>query len=114
MWFIIKLALLLVSGLVILAAAISLMGGGELLVAWWNLLVALRAQAPEFLLWSLLVPVYVLPAAVALKLRHHNAQAIVALNLLLGWTFLGWAAALVWALTRSAPPAVPPAPTFGD
>ena len=29
-----------------------------------------------------------------------NSGAIFALNLLLGWTILGWVAALVWALTK--------------
>jgi hypothetical protein len=28
----------------------------------------------------------------------HNAGAIFALNLLLGWTLVGWVVALVWAL----------------
>lgn len=42
---------------------------------------------------------YVLPGVIAVRRRHPNATAIVALNLLLGWTFLGWVAALVWALT---------------
>jgi uncharacterized membrane protein YqaE (UPF0057 family) len=29
-----------------------------------------------------------------------NIGAIFALNLLLGWTVLGWIAALIWALTK--------------
>lgn len=32
-----------------------------------------------------------------------NAGAIIALNLFLGWTFVGWVVALVWALTNDAP-----------
>jgi len=32
--------------------------------------------------------------------RHHNRVAIFALNLLAGWTAVGWIIALVWALTR--------------
>lgn len=32
--------------------------------------------------------------------RHHNRQAILVLNLLLGWTILGWVGALTWAITR--------------
>jgi uncharacterized membrane protein YqaE (UPF0057 family) len=31
---------------------------------------------------------------------HHNKDAIVVLNVLLGWTFLGWVIALVWACTE--------------
>lgn len=43
---------------------------------------------------------YFLPAYLAYKNEHHNTVAIFTLNLLLGWTVLGWIAALVWALTR--------------
>lgn len=42
---------------------------------------------------------YLLPALIAGLRRHHNEGAIFVLNLLLGWTFLGWVAALVWACT---------------
>lgn len=31
--------------------------------------------------------------------QHHNFAAIVATNVLLGWTVLGWIVALVWSLT---------------
>jgi uncharacterized membrane protein YqaE (UPF0057 family) len=41
---------------------------------------------------------YFLPSLVAYQ-RHGNAPAIFIMNLLLGWTFLGWVAALVWACT---------------
>lgn len=43
---------------------------------------------------------YFLPSTIAEKKKHRNRGAIAALNLLLGWTFLGWVAALVWALTN--------------
>jgi hypothetical protein len=42
---------------------------------------------------------YFLPAFIAGMRGHQNAAAIFVLNLLLGWTFLGWVAALVWAFT---------------
>lgn len=45
-----------------------------------------------------LVPLYLLPAYVAYRRGHRNSVAILALNLLLGWTLLGWTVALVWAL----------------
>ncbi len=44
--------------------------------------------------------VYIVPSAVALKRQHPNSMAIVAVNILLGWTVLGWIGALVWSLTR--------------
>jgi T4 superinfection immunity protein len=42
---------------------------------------------------------YFLPGIIAFRRHHHNAVAILVFNLLLGWTFLGWVIALVWALT---------------
>jgi hypothetical protein len=49
---------------------------------------------------------YFLPAIVASRRKHHNSGAIFALNLLLGWTVLGWIVALVWACTAVNPPPV--------
>jgi hypothetical protein len=47
---------------------------------------------------------YMLPWAIAAGHKHRQATAIFALNLLLGWTFIGWVVALVWALTRPPRP----------
>lgn len=44
-----------------------------------------------------------LPSAIGEHRRHHQRHAITALNLFLGWTFIGWVAALVWALTAVQP-----------
>lgn len=59
--------------------------------------------------------VYFLPSITANGYNHRNRRAIFALNLLLGWTFIGWALALVWALTddpaSSSPALAPSAPT---
>jgi hypothetical protein len=41
---------------------------------------------------------YIIPTGVAANRKHPNFGAICALNILLGWTFIGWVAALVWAL----------------
>jgi hypothetical protein len=46
---------------------------------------------------------YILPSFIAFKRRHHNRAAILGLNILLGWTVLGWVAAFVWALTAVQP-----------
>lgn len=43
---------------------------------------------------------YFLPTAVGWNKR--NSMAILALNLFLGWTFIGWVIALVWALTKDS------------
>ena len=60
-----------------------------------------RAACPLFSFRArahLFVMLYLLPAWIGDKKR--NANAILALNLLLGWTFIGWVIALVWALTK--------------
>jgi hypothetical protein len=44
---------------------------------------------------------YFVPTVVASVRGHHNQGAIFALNLLLGWTLLGWVAAFVWACTAT-------------
>jgi hypothetical protein len=44
---------------------------------------------------------YFLPAIVAIVRGHPNSLAIFILNLLLGWTFIGWVIALVWSFTSN-------------
>ena len=44
--------------------------------------------------------IYFIPAIVAAFKQHHNQTAIFFLNMFLGWTFIGWVAALVWAVSR--------------
>jgi hypothetical protein len=49
------------------------------------------------------VLLYILPSLVAHKRKHSQLTAIIVLNVLLGWTMLGWVIALVWACAeRSA------------
>lgn len=45
--------------------------------------------------------IYFLPTFIGGK--KENVNAIFALNLLAGWTFIGWLAALVWALSKDKP-----------
>lgn len=40
---------------------------------------------------------YFLPAIIAFKRNHEYRNIILILDLLFGWTFLGWAACLIWA-----------------
>ncbi len=47
--------------------------------------------------------IYFLPSIVAQKRKHRQQTAITVLNLLLGWTFLGWVAAMVWAFGEVKP-----------
>lgn len=44
---------------------------------------------------------YIAPTLIAWSRGHHNAGAIAALNVLFGWTAIGWVGAMVWALTAT-------------
>jgi hypothetical protein len=46
------------------------------------------------------VVLYMLPTIVACKEKHPNTAAIVACNILFGWTFIGWGIALIWAVKK--------------
>ena len=45
-----------------------------------------------------------LPTLVAKSRRHPNVFPIFLVNLLFGWTFVGWWIAYIWACTRPAAP----------
>ena len=47
---------------------------------------------------------YLLPSLVALNNKKSNSGAIFALNLLLGWSFIGWVVAFIWAITKDRQP----------
>ncbi|EGD2686327.1 superinfection immunity protein [Salmonella enterica] len=51
------------------------------------------------ILFLILLVVYFIPAIIASNRKHSNSGAIACLNIFLGWTFIGWVVALVWAFT---------------
>lgn len=62
-----------------------------------------------FVLWIVCISVlsiafYFIPTVIAKVRNHNNIMAIVALNILGGWTLFGWTAAIVWALTDNVSP----------
>lgn len=48
----------------------------------------------------LILVIYFMPSIIAFQSKKSNTKAIVVLNLLLGWTILGWVGALIWALVK--------------
>jgi hypothetical protein len=70
-------------------------------------MLVLALFAPLFI-WAVLLLagliVYLLPTWLAVLFDHPHALAIFLINLLLGWSFLGWVAALVWSLLREDSP----------
>ncbi|MET4106006.1 superinfection immunity protein [Hymenobacter sp. UYP22] len=57
-----------------------------------------------FLTIVLMGGIYFLPSIIGRKKRQ--AMSIFALNLLLGWTVLGWIGALIWAMSSDTPQVV--------
>jgi hypothetical protein len=51
---------------------------------------------------------YFLPSIIGLNKRH--AAGIFLLNFFLGWTFIGWIVALLWACASDVPAPVPASP----
>jgi len=56
----------------------------------------------------ILLLIYLLPSFIAVTSKKREALAVILLNVLLGWTILGWIVTLIWALMLCAekePPA---------
>lgn len=71
-----------------------------------TLLANLDGMRWEFLLLplGLLAGLYCLPSIVALLRRHPETGNIVVLNILGGWTVVGWLIAFIWASWSSTDP----------
>ncbi len=57
------------------------------------------------------VAFYFLPYLIARSRKKRNVNGIGILNLLLGWTLLGWVGALIWAVLEDPPVQQLPAST---
>jgi len=55
---------------------------------------------------ALLFVAYWLPTLLAFHRRHRNRVAVLIVNFLLGWTVIGWFAALIWSATGNTEPGV--------
>lgn len=51
---------------------------------------------------AMIAVVYFIPTITAERRHKRNAAAIAVLNVFLGWTFIGWVVALVWACTEDS------------
>lgn len=51
-------------------------------------------------IWMLALVVYFIPTICAAVERKKNTAAIFVLNFFLGWTGIGWIAALIWSACR--------------
>lgn len=61
---------------------------------------SVSGQSMAWLLFVVIfIAIYMLPTIIAHNRHHRQRSAITALNIFVGWTFLGWVAALVWSFT---------------
>jgi Superinfection immunity protein/Short C-terminal domain len=68
--------------------------------SWWPVSIV-----GWFIAFVLLFP-YFLPTIIAILRRKANTGGIFVLNLLLGWTLIGWIGALIWSLSSDAQPTI--------
>lgn len=58
-----------------------------------------NAAVATFIFFPSVVALYFFPTIVAFREKHPRATPILALDLLLGWTAIGWVVSLIWALS---------------
>jgi hypothetical protein len=58
----------------------------------------------HLLLYLCLLLLYFIPSIVAFSNKKSNTTAILILNFFLGWSFIGWIIALVWAVSKDNKP----------
>jgi len=71
----------------------------------------------EILTWALLlffISLYFTPYIIAIGNKKKAAGAIGALNILFGWTLVGWVVALFWAMNKEVSVPHTPAPRLMD
>jgi hypothetical protein len=47
------------------------------------------------------IPIYLMPSAIAHTRRHKNLVPILLVNIIFGWTIIGWVIALIWSFTSN-------------
>jgi hypothetical protein len=60
---------------------------------------AVGSAVMVFFWLSIGIALYFLPSLIAGNRAHHQSIAIFVLNLVFGWTFIGWIASFIWAVT---------------
>jgi hypothetical protein len=91
----------LLTTMVVLFFAIGLMNDPEAAKHLKDLRTGLGSGLGGMFFIGIAMAIYFLPAIIAGFRNHHNTAAILVLNFFLGWTALGWIAAIVWSATNS-------------
>jgi len=53
---------------------------------------------PVFILFFIIITLYMVPSIIAYVLKHKHRSNISIINLMLGWTIIGWFACLIYTL----------------
>jgi hypothetical protein len=59
----------------------------------------MQEPAAIFIILCLIAAFYLFPSLVAWSRGHHNGASVFVVNLLLGWTLLGWVIAMAWSVS---------------
>ena len=82
--------------------AASIAAGAVLaLLIVWKILPAIAATLGVGALLAILFVPYFIPSIIAVTRHHASKGAIIAVNLLLGWSLVGWLWALIWSLSNA-------------
>jgi uncharacterized membrane protein len=63
----------------------------------------------SFIIAVLVIGIYFAPFFIAKSRGCKRSDGVAAVNLFLGWTFIGWVVALAWAASGETNPKSPPA-----
>ena len=69
---------------------------------------ALLIQIPYLVAVAVGLGIYLVPTIVAARSNHPHAPAVILLNILLGWTLVGWVGSLIWIMVATSKPPAPP------
>lgn len=58
-------------------------------------------DAPVFFLFAFAIAIYFIPTIIAVSRAHHQVGPITVVNLLFGWSFLGWVIAFAWSVSAT-------------
>ena len=68
----------------------------------FTLLISMPGASEWLVIIFILLPLYFLPTIIAMTRKSPNSTAIFLLNFFLGWTFVGWICALIWAFSSNS------------
>lgn len=64
----------------------------------WSPEISIPLALIYFVAGTVVLAIHFLPSFIATNRKHPNAMPIFVVNLLLGWTLVGWTVALAWSL----------------